>query len=96
MKLYTVGFLSLTDADDFRIPDDAYVGDNLDRALEQAEEFRHNPQRFHSFIEKYHVVVMDKTGHVFYSQPFVKEERPSPTEDAGKRRENWNKEKEET
>ncbi|MEG0949260.1 MAG: hypothetical protein RR212_08295 [Bacteroidales bacterium] len=93
MKLYTVGFMAKNNPDDFVAPDDAYVGDNIDRAKEQAEEFRHNLKRFSDFKDKYDVCVMDKTGHLFYQQPFVKEQETPANEDKGHRREEWDKEK---
>lgn len=91
MKLYTVMFISTKDPDTFFVPEDAYVGDNKDRALEQAEEFRHNLARFADYTQGYNVCVTDKTGAVLYSQPFVKKEEPPKKE--GERREHWDQEK---
>ena len=95
MKLYVVGFISKNDPNDFVAPQDAYSGDNLDRAKEQAEEFRHNVKRFADFEADYDVCVMDKTGHMFYQQPFVKKQEAPANEDKGHRREEWDKEKNE-
>lgn len=90
MKLYSVTFVAKNDADDFYAPEDAYVGDNKDRALEQAEEFRHNIKRFADYVRDYNVCVVDRTGATIYSQPFVKVQEPQSHE--GKRREKWDEE----
>lgn len=89
MKVYTVGFIAKKNPDEVTTPDDAYVGDDINRAKEQAEEFRHNLKRFADFVDKYNVAVWDKTGHIFYQQPFVKVQEPPANEDKGARREKW-------
>ena len=89
MKLYNVTFIA-KDGTAYS-PEDAYVGDNKDRAIEQAEEFRHNPKRFAQYVADYEVCVVDGTGFTLYSQPFVKENEPEKKE--GERREEWDKEK---
>lgn len=94
MKVYTVGFIAKNNPDNVIAPDDAYVGDNLDRAKEQAEEFRHNVTRFAQYQKDYDVCVMDKTGHLEYQQPFVKKQEAPANEDKGHRREEWLKDDE--
>lgn len=91
MKLYTVSFISRSNPNEVFTPDNAYVGDHLERAKEQAEEFRHNIVRFAAYANEYNVCVTDGTGAVLYSQPFV-EHQESPKKE-GERREKWNEEK---
>ncbi|MEG1617766.1 MAG: hypothetical protein RR202_13240 [Bacteroidales bacterium] len=91
MKLYTVSFISKKNPDEIFTPEDSYVGDNKDRAHEVAEEFRHNVKRFAAYAADYDVCVVDKTGAVLYSQPFVKVQEPE--KQVGERREAWDKEK---
>ena len=90
MTLHNVSFIS-KDGNDFNSPETAYVGDNKDRAIEQAEEFRHNVKKYEQYAKDYNVCVTDGTGFTLYSQPFVEKDEAEKQE--GKRREEWDKEK---
>lgn len=70
MKKYALVFTGKHDPYQVVSPEDGYIGDSKEKAIEQAKDFSQDIGRFGEYVREYNVAVQDEEGHTVFEVPF--------------------------